>query len=142
MLIPGSVNWLLDAVDAGVQLDIRDQLRRLRADIDGVFVGVWFVDPPHQLLEHCGDRRFAPTKYPELDAGVPSLETIVSADSTKHVAIAHLVRLGRGMPCLGLVAVDAHLQPPKLIDVIDDAGARIERIIVKALVGGRRRNRP
>ncbi len=121
-----------------MQLKLREQLRRLRDEADATLAVLFMVGVVDALLlEYAGDRRLVPTPLPRDVPPVPSLEILRCADGDDHDVVLHAVRIGRGWPALGLAVVDGAAPPPALLDVVEDAGARIEASVVRAIIGRR-----
>lgn len=134
MVIPGTIAEVLGALTLRAQLDLRTELRELRVAADAMLVAVWLVDSGRtELLEYAGDRTLLPTPLPQITSSVPTFEPIRCRDHDEHPGVVHALRIGRGMPAAGLLLVDAHLPPPRLVDEVEGAGARAEKIIVRAL---------
>lgn len=133
-IVPGSAYDLVEAIDLKAQLAVRTELRRLRDIADALLAVTFVTDPPHaHLLEYGGDRSVMPSPLPPFVPSVPSAEVRRCADGDEHAVVFHVVRVGRGWPVLGLGVVDAELAPPALADVVEDAGARLETLVVGAV---------
>ena len=142
MIVPGSIAAVLDALTLRAQLDLRTELRELRTVADAMLAVLWLTDGGRtELLEYAGDRTLLPLPLPQITSSVPTFENVRCRDHDEHPAVVHAVRIGRGMLAAGLLLVDAHLPPPRLVDAVEGAGARAEKIIVRALEPGRKRQR-
>lgn len=130
--MPGTGDWLLERIDARVELKLRKELRRLQHDLDAVFAGLWVATTRGDVLvEFAGEIAVAPSSCPFVHTSVPTFETFVGADGLQYDAVVHRPRLGRGMPHLGLlVANAAEIAANVLFDAVAASGERIEEALV------------
>lgn len=132
--IPGTGDWLLARIDARVELKLRKELRRLQHDLDAIFAGLWVATTRGDILvEFAGEIAVAPSSCPFVHTSVPTFETFVGADGLQHDAVVHRPRLGRGMPRLDLLVVDAAgADSAALFDAVESGSERVEEILVDA----------
>lgn len=130
-----TAEWLLGKLDLHAQLELRRVLRELDRRSDARMVSVWVIelDGTPRLVEYAGDDAVRPRALPRATESVPSYATLTCRGGEAHEAVVHRVRLGRGMPSVLLVLVDAHLHGPGPMKLVEDYGERVEQIIVDAV---------
>lgn len=130
---PSTAAWLLARVGPRVELQLRNLLRSLEREADARLVSLHVVDGfGTHLLEFAGDDAIMPTALPWNTSSVPSFVTVRCRDRESRAALAHRVRLGRGMPRVLLVVLDSIETTPELMDQVEDVGARVEEVLVCA----------
>lgn len=138
--IPGSANAVFDGLDLRAQLALRNELRQLRDDADAVLATLFVFDAASaEVIECIGDRALMPMPLPRVVPPVPSMDAMTCGDQDQHLVVVHLVKIGRRWPTGGLVVVDPAVAPPKLVDLIEHGGARLEAVLVRALSPANRR---
>ena len=134
LILPGSIESLLTVISPRLEIKIRGQLRRLERDTDSTLVVLWIIDGgPRCVLEFSGEIAARPLRFPDIESTVPSYSTVVDRDGHSHDAVIHSVRLGRGMPGLGLAVVDFGCAPgAALLDAVEDYGEAVAEMVVEA----------
>jgi hypothetical protein len=136
MSVFGTMAWVLDRVDIRTQRELRCVLRSYERRLDARLIALYATGPSAPrglLLEHHGDDAIMPRPFPLISSSVASYETVHGADGDDHEAVVHRIRIGRGLPPLGIVVVDMDAEGPAALNAVEDCADEVEEIVVRAI---------
>jgi hypothetical protein len=134
-MVPGSPGWVISIFRPKLELKVRRELAKLEHAVEASAVVLWLPGGtrPDEVITFVGDRDVLPRRFEHLQSAVASYIDVV-IDGVQEEAVVCGVRLGRGLPTLGLAAIcPGRYASAELLHAVRGTGEMVEEIVVEAL---------